>query len=59
MGDIFPSKDEKDNKPKEKAGGGIFGGLLSTEKPEENSTGGASNAESNSGADSSEFAHPS
>ncbi|KAG1950898.1 uncharacterized protein zgc:193505 [Pimephales promelas] len=58
MGDLFPSKDEKDNKPKEKAGGGIFGGLLSTEKPGENSSGGAisaggSNAESNSGADSS------
>jgi len=64
MGDLFPSKDEKDNKPKEKAGGGIFGGLLSTEKPGENSSGGAisaggSNAESNSGADSSKFSYPS
>ncbi|CAM4727029.1 hypothetical protein PO909_019308 [Leuciscus waleckii] len=58
MGGLFPSKDEKDKKPKEKAGGGIFGGLLSAEKPEENSTGGAisaggSNAEGNSGADGS------
>ncbi|XP_077093362.1 uncharacterized protein LOC143745244 [Siphateles boraxobius] len=58
MGGLFPSKDEKDKKPKEKAGGGIFGGLLSTGKPEENSTGGAisaggSNAQSNSETDSS------
>ncbi|XP_067242274.1 uncharacterized protein zgc:193505 [Chanodichthys erythropterus] len=58
MGGLFPSNEEKDKKPKEKAGGGIFGGLLSAEKPEENSTGGAisaegsSNAESNIGADS-------
>lgn len=65
MGGLFPSNEEKDKKPKEKAGGGIFGGLLSAEKPEENSTGeaisagGSSNAESNTGADSSEFAHPS
>jgi len=64
MGDLFPSKDEKDNKPKEKAGGGIFGGLLSTEKPGENSSGGAisaggSNAESNIGTDSSKFSYPS
>ncbi|KAK7140116.1 hypothetical protein R3I94_012656 [Phoxinus phoxinus] len=60
MGGLFPSKDEKDNKPKEKAGGGIFGGLLSTEKPEGNSPGGAisaggSNAESNSGPQDSSF----
>ncbi len=61
MGGLFPSSGEKDKKPTEKSGGGIFGGLLKAEGPGENSGGGAfgaggSNAAAadNSGADSSE-----
>lgn len=58
MGGLFPSSGEKEKKPKEKSGGGLFGGLLKAEGPGENSGGGAfgaggSSAVDNSGADSS------